>query len=252
MTPKTQLAVLVVDDEEPARAKIVQFLQDDTRFRVVGEARDGIEALECIEELAPDVVLLDIQMPGINGFEVLDALGQPDRFSVVFSTAFESHALRAFDAHAVDYLLKPYTQERFRRAMDKAHQQRRGAVHDSRAVISAGLPAVRTRLTLKTADGPWVTVDLAGIRSVASANKHTCIKTDQAEHLVRQPLAHVATQLDTRFVQVNRGVIVNIGAIREVHSQTHGDAELTLADGSALWLTRTYRKVFFERYKRST
>lgn len=249
MNGKLQLDVLVVDDEEPARAKVIQLLKDDLRFKVVGEARDGIEALERIEELMPDVVVLDIQMPGINGFEVLDALGQPEHFSVVFSTAFESHALRAFDAHAVDYLLKPYTPERFRRAMDKAHQQRRSAVDDARLVVAAGLPATRTRLTLKTADGPWVTLELARIRSVVAANKHTCIATDSAEHLVRQTLTLVAAQLDARFIQVNRSAVVNTEAIREVHSQTHGDAELLLVDGSTVWLTRTFRKVFFERYK---
>ena len=246
-TPK--LRVLVIDDEEPARAKVIRLLADNPDFEVVGEARDGVEGLERIDELAPDVLVLDIQMPGLSGFELLDALDHRESLSVVFSTAYDSHALRAFDAHAVDYLLKPYTPERFARALNKAYQQRRSPQGDLAPVIAAGLTPVRARLVLKTADGPWITLVPGDICRVFAANKHTCIATASAEHLVRRSLATVATQLDARFVQVHRSAFVNVEAVREVHPRTHGEALLVLLDGSSATLTRTFREAFFARYR---
>lgn len=245
-----RLRVLVVDDEAPARRRVIRLLADDARFEIVAEAEDGIEALERIEQLVPDVIILDIQMPGLDGFEVLDAIGCRDELSVVFSTAFDAHALRAFDVHAVDYLLKPYTPERFRRALDKVCMPRAGDPAALARAVAAGLTQTRTRITLKTADGPWVTLPFAEIRRVLAANKHTCVVTEQAEHLVRRSFTEVTSQLDARFLQVQRGAVVNMDCVRRVSAQTHGDAVVELSDGSSLTLTRSYRVQFFARYAR--
>lgn len=249
MNEVAKLKVLVVDDEAPARDKVIRLLADDPRFELAGEAKDGVEALERIEQLGPDVLVLDIQMPGLSGFEVLEALENRTAISVVFSTAYEVHALRAFDAHAVDYLLKPFTSERFASAMNKACQQRRGVSADLSSVIASGIAPTRTRLALKTADGPWITLDVKDLQRVFAVNKHTCLATHDAEHLVRRSLAQVASQLDARFVQVHRSAYVNLEAVREVHPRTHGEALLVLLDGASLMLTRTFRDAFYARYR---
>lgn len=258
------LRVLVVDDERPARAKVIRLLRDDHRFEVVGEAEDGLGALHQIEALRPDVVVIDIQMPGPNGFEVLDALRAESGanwaverdFAVVFSTAYEAHALRAFDAHAVDYLLKPYDAARFRKSLDKVFAQRQGSDRGSsgsprEAVVRDALGAARQRLTLKTVDGPWVTLSTAEVLRISAANKHTCIIARDARHLVRMPLRDLAAQLDRRFVRVHRSEIVNVRAVVRREPWSHGDALLVLEDGSTVVLTRTYRREFLAQFRSS-
>jgi two-component system LytT family response regulator len=249
----TAWRVLVVDDERPARAKILRLLRDDARFTVVGEARNGIDALAQIEALRPDVVILDIQMPGLSGFEILDALGEAADFVVVFSTAYDAHALRAFDAHAVDYLLKPYDAARFRKAMDKACAQRQAAVAadagGARAALAlAGIGSERARLTVKTVEGPWVSLAIGEILRVSAANKHTNIFTRGGSHLVRLPLRDVAARLDDRFVRAHRSEIVNVHAVVRLEPWDHGDALLVLDDASTLVLTRTFRRPFVARF----
>jgi two-component system, LytTR family, response regulator len=236
--------VLVVDDEGPARAKIARLLAADSRFELVGEARDGLGALKQIEALQPDVVLLDVQIPGINGFEVLDALG-PDRgFAVVFSTAHDRHALQAFDAHAVDYLLKPYDQERFARALDKAHAQLAGGRRDPLGPMAAG----SDRMVIKTTEG-WVALPHESIVRISAAGKYVSIVTSDGSHLVRQTLTSIAERLDAeRFVRVHRSEIVRVGAVAKLEPWTHGDAILTLRDGSTLVLSRTCRRQFLARW----
>lgn len=247
----TALSVLVAEDELLSRAKLVRLLREDPRFSVVGEAQDGIEAVEAIERLRPDVVVLDVQMPGLNGFEVLDASNERD-FVVVFSTAHDEHALRAFESHAVDYLLKPYAARRFRAALDKAFALRTaGAPRFPSAVVKAALPEVRERITLKTADGPWITARTADILRISAANKHTCIVTRGGSHLVRQPLREVAARLPSSFVRDHRSEVVNVDAVRRVEPWAHGDALVVLEDDSSVVLTRTFRKNFLERYTRT-
>jgi two-component system LytT family response regulator len=246
--------VLVVDDERPARAKVARLLAADLRFELAGEAEDGIGALLQIEALKPDLVILDVQMPGITGFEVLDSLG-PDRdFAVIFSTAHQEHALRAFDAHAMDYLLKPYDGARFSRALDKAHAQLLAGRPDGKSLegllrTAAVDAAARQRMVVKTDKG-WVPIALDEIVRVSAAGKHVCIFTAGAKHVVRQGLGILASRLDpARFLKVHRSEIVNVQAVVRVEPWTHGDAILVLPDGSAVVLTRTYRKAFLERFQ---
>ena len=144
---------LVVDDEAPARAKAVRLLAADARFTLVGEATSGLDALAKIDALAPALVVLDVQMPGMSGFDVLDALGPERAFAVVFSTAHDAHAPRAFEANAIDYLLKPYDAARFARALDKAWAQlaARAPVEGHTALV--GQVPRSSKLALRTAGG---------------------------------------------------------------------------------------------------
>jgi two-component system LytT family response regulator len=249
----TRLRVLVVDDEKPARMNVARLLAEDVRFEVVGEAGDGIDALAQIERLTPDLVVLDIQMPGLNGFEVLHALGSENPFAVVFSTAHDEYALRAFDAHAVDYLLKPYRAERFRRALDKAvaslgSRTHGRALHD---LASTALAHERPWLAFKSQSGPWVKVLLDEILWMAAHRKHTQIVLRLEEHVVRASLREVELKLDARFARAHRSEIVNLRAVRRVEPWTHGDAILVLEGGTTRVLTRTYRKEFLARLEKA-
>jgi two-component system, LytTR family, response regulator len=249
----TRYRTLIVDDERPARAKVARLLKSDARFEAVGEARDGLDALAKIEALRPDLVVLDIQMPGIGGFEVLEALGPEPGAVVIFSTAYEQHALRAFEANAVDYLLKPYDATRFKRALDKAHVLLAGRMPVSWAGLldAAATKAARERLVVKSADGAWVTVELNAIVRISAANKHVCVFTSENRYLVRQPLAAIAARLNgDRFVQVHRSEIVRVDAVARIEPWTHGDMILVLSDGATVVLTRTHRKAFLERFRR--
>lgn len=243
--------VLVVDDERPARDKLARLLADDPRFRLAGEAADGLAALAAIDALAPDLLVLDVQMPGMDGFETLAALGPDPALAVVFSTAHDAHALRAFDAHAVDYLLKPYDRARLRRALDKAWAQLvagkstpglAGAVEDAVAARPC------RRLPLRAGTG-WITLDPAVITRITAADKHVHVFAGGPPLVVRQSLSTMLARLDEgRFLRVHRSEVVNLDAVVGVEPWTHGDAIVVLRDGSSVILSRTHRHAFLARF----
>ncbi|MFM2417908.1 MAG: hypothetical protein RL385_2631 [Pseudomonadota bacterium] len=237
--------VLIVDDEAPARGKIARLLGCDTRFACVGEASDGLEALEKIRNLSPDVVFLDVQMPGLDGFEVLRALSAHVQLGVIFSTAYDRYALRAFDAHALDYLLKPYDAARFRQALDKAYALHLGRRGGDPASPDRGLHTDE-RLTVRSVDGAWLVLGFEDIVRLSAANKHTCVLTVSGEHLVRRPLSELAALLDRRFVRIHRGEVVNVTMVVRVEPRSHGDAVLVLRDGTERPLARSQRQRFLD------
>jgi two-component system LytT family response regulator len=241
------LRTLIVDDERPARAKLRRLLGEDARCEVVGEAQDGLEALEQIERLAPQLLILDIQMPGLDGFELLASIEPPLPFAVVISTAHDAHALRAFEANAIDYLLKPYDRPRFTRALDRACAIRLGEA--AQRGLAQSTLAGSHWIALKVVGGPWLSVAREDIVRVAAANKHSALVLRDGEHLVRQPLSVIAARLGGRFVQSHRSEYVNLDAIVSVEPWLHGDSMLTLTDGSTRVLTRTYRKTLLSRFR---
>ncbi|RKG71432.1 LytR/AlgR family response regulator transcription factor [Corallococcus terminator] len=251
----TVFRVLVVDDEAPARTKVLRLLAADARFTAVGEAVDGTEALARIETLRPDLVVLDVQMPGLTGFEVLEALGPEACPAVIFSTAYERFALQAFEAHAADYLLKPYDAARFARALDKAHALLGAGARDT-ASLGALLTTVARarperpleRLVVKAGEG-WVPLKLDTVWRLSSEDKYVRLHTAQGEHLVRQTLRALEERLDpARFVRVHRGDLVNLEAVARLEPWTHGDGILVLKDGSTVILSRTYRESFLQQW----
>jgi two-component system, LytTR family, response regulator len=251
----TAFRVLVVDDEAPARAKVKRLLEADPRFGCVGEASDGTQALARIEALRPALVVLDVQMPGLTGFEVLEALGPEACPAVIFSTAYERFALQAFEAHAADYLLKPYDAERFAKALDKAHALLSAGTHGAAALESLLATVARARperplerLVVKVGEG-WVPLRLDTVWRLSSEDKYVRLHTQQGEHLVRQTLRALEERLDpTRFVRVHRGDLVNLEAVARLEPWTHGDGILVLQDGSTVILSRTYRDAFLQRW----
>ncbi|HKO91624.1 MAG TPA: LytTR family DNA-binding domain-containing protein [Polyangiaceae bacterium] len=238
--------VLIVEDERPARTNLARMVSQDERFRVVGEATDGIHGLEQIEALRPDLVLLDIEMPRCNGFEMLAALEGAREFAVIFATAHDSRALEAFEAHALDYLLKPYDPERIARALHKAHQlllgsrlAQQGIGHLVREPPHA--PA-RRRLVLRTVAG-WSSLPLDTIRRFSAQGKHVEISREGEKLVARSSLRRLEQQLEGgAFVRVHRGEIVRVSAVRHVESCAHGDGIITLDDGSAVPLSRSRRQ----------
>ena len=249
------MKALVVDDEAPARAKLVRLLGDDGRFEVAGEAADGIAAVSQIEQLRPDLLLLDIQMPGLTGFEVLRAVGATACPKVIFSTAHDRYALEAFDAHAVDYLLKPYDAERFRVALDKACAQLRAGSADASLLeaLLARYPGAHgrylERLVVKCDDG-WIPVPLERVRRLSAEGKHVRVFEVGGEHVIRDSLAELEARLDPeRFVRVHRGDLVNLRSVVRFDSLFHGDALVELDDGTSVVVSRTHRDAFFTRWR---
>lgn len=250
-----RFGVLVVDDEAPARAKVKRLLADDARFVLAGEAADGTEALERLGALRPDLVVLDVQMPGLTGFEVLEALGPEEAPAVIFSTAYDAFALKAFEAHAVDYLLKPYDAGRFGKALDKAHALLIGGQKDAERLQAlledparAGPTRPLERLVVKVGEA-WVPLRLDSVWRLSAEDKYVRLHTDGGEHLVRQSLRALEARLDpARFVRVHRGDIVNLDAVARLEPWTHGDGILVLKNGATVVLSRTWREAFLTRW----
>jgi len=242
--------VLVVDDEAPARAKVKRFLAKDPRFEVVGEARDGLEALAQVRELNPSLLFLDIQMPGLSGFEVLEQLDSP-RPQVVFATAFDQHALAAFEAHAVDYLLKPFDEGRFKAALDRAWALLNAGKGESASVkaLLAGLAKRPLERLVVKEDDRWIPLALRSVRHLSAEGKQVRVYSDQGEHIVRLSLQELEARLDPRrFVRVHRGHIVALAEVAHLEPWDHGDGLLVLRDGTHVVLSRTWRTAFLERW----
>jgi two-component system LytT family response regulator len=238
-----KLRALIVDDEPPARKRLRGMLQLEPDVEVAGEAEDGTSALDAIGRLRPDVVFLDVQMPGMDGFEIVAALGPEACPPVVFVTAHDQFALRAFDAHAIDYLLKPFDRERLRQALSRV---RRLSGSDALRARLASLIAETGRLRpprrLMVRDaGRIYFVDLDDVDWIASAGHYAEVHASSGTHLMRESMARLESRLDTRrFARVHRGAIVNVDRIAALHPISHGELDLVLKGGAKLRVSRTY------------
>ena len=256
------LRVVVVDDEPLARSGMCGLLARDPELTLVAQCADGAEAVAAIAGLKPDLVLLDVQMPEMDGFEVLREVGPARMPVVVFVTAFDRFALRAFDVAAVDYLLKPFDDERFDLAVARAKHavrnaeagelgrrlmrlvERQGAPPPSAdaPVQTASEPARHaTRLVVKSA-GRTVFVRVDEVDWIEADGKYVRLHAGARAHLVRASLAAVAERLDpSHFVRIHRSTVVNVARIREVQPWMGGDHLAILRDGTRLRVSRTFR-----------
>lgn len=245
------IRVLVVDDEAPARDKIARLLAADPRFALAGEAPDGLAALAQIEALRPELLILDVQMPGLTGLDVVEALDPDACPKLIFSTAHERYALQAFEAAAIDYLLKPYDAARFQRALDKAHAQLtagRGDADALRALLAHAHTPPISRLVVKVNEA-WIPLRCDRIRRISAEDKYVRVYGADGEHLVRQSLKSLEGRLDpVRFIRVHRSELVALDAVARMEPWSHGDALLVLDDDSTVVLSRSYRDAFVDRW----
>lgn len=246
------LRVLIVDDEPPARRKLERFLRRDERVHIVGEAEDGEAAVLQIEKLSPDLVLLDIQMPRLNGFEVLEAIGE-DRPQIIFTTAFDQYAIAAFEVRALDYLLKPFDEDRLGEALNRAIEERRTGdptaqkIDDLLKELRRQHPVLR-RIPIKT-PGRIIFIDTNEIDWIESEEKYVRLHTGKRSYLHRMTLTHLEERLDPAvFIRVHRRQIVNVSAVRELQAISHGDYSIILHSGEQIPLGRTFREHFLEAF----
>jgi two-component system, LytTR family, response regulator len=244
------LRVVVADDEPLGRQRLVRLLQAEPETDVVAACADGEEAVVAIREHVPDVVLLDIQMPLLDGFEVVAALGDADQPAVIFVTAHDQYALRAFEVHAFDYLLKPVDQERLREAIGRAMSTPGRAPQGSttRRILSL-LEELNTRerargrdrLVVRTPERAFF-LRSETIDWVEAAGKFVHLHVGRSVHALRESMAELEQELDpARFLRISRSVIVNIDRIQEIQPWFQGDYVLILTDGTRLTSTRGYR-----------
>ena len=244
----TRIRVLVVDDESLAREKIRTLVAGDPEIEIIGECVNGEEAVAAVESLLPDLMLLDVQMPLIDGFAVLEALKAVHLPQVIFVTAFDHYAVQAFEVHALDYLLKPFDRERFDAALKHAKEHIRRARNghlDQRIVallkqIEADSKHLE-RLVVKTSGRVFflLTNDIDWIEAEGNyVNVHTARKS----YLLRESISSLEAQLDPKkFIRIHRSTIVNLSRVKELQSWSHGEYHVILHDGTQLTLSRNYR-----------
>ncbi len=259
------MRVLVVDDEPLARERIVRLLTGRPPVREVIEATDGPSAIEAIRTRKPDLMFLDVQMPGVDGFGVLRAVGLEKLPATVFVTAFDAHALRAFEVHAVDYLLKPYDTDRFWAAFRRATE-----TVAMRSVLGAGRklasllhemdegrptteqpvaePARHIERIAVRADGRIFFVRPSEVDWCESAGNYVKLHVGRVVHVIRETLSNLEERLDpSAFIRIHRRLIVNVDRIHELQPWFGGDQIVILKDGSRLRLSRTFREKVAER-----
>jgi two-component system, LytTR family, response regulator len=228
-----KIRTLVVDDEPLARSNLTVLLRADPEIEIVGECRSGIQGLEQIRRQKPDLVFLDVQMPECDGFDVLELLGADLPPAVVFVTAYDQYALRAFEAGALDYLLKPFDNARFERALgrakDRLRQPQQGRRKNNRLVIKS----IGQVLFLKLSEIDWI----------EAADYYACLHVGAQSHLLRRSMNELDRELDPAlFCRIHRSTIVNLERVRGLKSGEDGEHEVLLENGTKLRLSRSCRK----------
>lgn len=270
------MRVLIVDDEALARQRVRRLLQNEPDVEIVGEAESGHDAVTMIRELQPDLVCLDVQMPGLDGFGVLREIDGSTVPMVLFITAYDEHAQRAFDVHAVDYVLKPVDDERFRAAFDKARKQRANAQAaerlgelletvrrladggsaeprpaDAMSAAAGAAPGTAanganggryaSRILVKQ-DGRMFFVKTTEIDWIEADRNYVRLHVGKTAHTIRERISHLEETLDPRlFARIHRSTIVNLNRVREMQQWFSGDYVVILEDGTRLRLSRHYR-----------
>jgi two-component system LytT family response regulator len=253
------LRCIVVDDEPLARSTLRKLVSEDPDLELVAECQNGREAVAAVREHEPDLVVLDVQMPGMDGFQVVETLRDGPQPMYVFATAYDRFALKAFDVHAVDYLLKPFDDERFREAIERAKSRRRlervATVSEQLSSLLASLQGAQPtaparfveRLTISQA-GAVTLVDVADIVWVEAADQYVLIHTATSEHLMRESMADLETRLDpARFMRVHRSAIVSVPHIRRFERDPAGTGRALVGKDTWIPVSRTRTPLLKDR-----
>lgn len=254
------IRALVADDEDLAREGIRVLLAEETDIKLVGETANGPDTVDAIKKRVPDLVFLDVQMPGFSGFEVLDRAGDVHLPVVIFVTAYDQYAVKAFDAHAIDYLLKPLSHSRFQEALKRVREQLADEGHlersqnrllevlDSRSTLSAESAHQRTnratylqRFVVKDR-GRFLLLRADKVEWIESAANYVELHAQEHSHLIRMTMAELEDRLDpVQFARIHRSTIVNIDHVKEIIAEWHGDFTVVMLDGTSLRMGRAFR-----------
>ena len=238
------IRVVLVEDEPPALRKLRYLLASEPNFSIVGEASSGAHAVDLLNRLKPELVFLDIGLPDCTGFDVLESLQDRHSLHVIFVTAYDEFALRAFEVHAMDYLLKPVEPSRFAEAAARARRVIQSGVDSRLDELVVGLRSQSVyvkRLLIQDSDRS-VFLEVSRIDWIEAARNYACIHSGAQTHILRASLESLAAKLDPAiFRRINRSEIVNVKRITEVRSWFHGDQRVRLADGTELNWSRRYR-----------
>jgi two-component system LytT family response regulator len=246
MPPAEAMRVLIVDDEAPARDHVREVLERTPDVEVVAEAGDGISAAQAIQDLRPDVVFLDVRMPEMDGFEVLAALADGDVPLIIFVTAFDAFAVRAFDVHAVDYVLKPFDTERLQQAVVRAAERMKGIQgrdHELRLakLLAEMPPRPLERVLVKTGER-FELVRLVDVEWIEAAGNYVTLHLGTRTPLLRHTLNGIERSLDPeRFRRIHRSTIVNLDRVKDIRPLLGGEYCVRLLDGTELRVSRGYR-----------
>ena len=223
------IRALIVDDEALARSNIAALLQNDSEILIAGECASGYDAIDFVRKSRPDLMFLDVQMPECDGFEVLERLGSDAPQAVVFVTAYDRYAIKAFEVEALDYLLKPFDDERFFRVLARAKEVLRQPRREHRMMVKSAGRAV----FIRAAEIDWI----------EAADYYACLHVGGHTHLIRRSMSDLEREMDSRmFCRIHRSAIVNIERVRELRLEDSGEYEVLLVDGTRLKLSRTYRE----------
>jgi two-component system LytT family response regulator len=254
----TKIRALIVDDEPLARRRIKSLLAHDTTVDVIGECPDGYKALTSINELTPDLVFLDVQMPGMDGFEVIKTIG-PDRMpTVIFVTAYDQYALKAFEVNALDYLLKPFDRNRFQKTLERARAMitriQNGNVHHQLLSLLGYLrreQEIPDRFIIKSG-GRVVFLRVEEIDWMRTVGNYVRLQVGRDSHLMRETMSGMEAKLNPdRFMRIHRSTIVNLDRVKEVQPWAKGEYVVIMRDGTRLIMSRRYRERLNERLNNS-
>ena len=244
-----KIRALIVDDEQLARQRVRLLLGEEPDVEVIGESGDGFEAVDQIQATKPNLMFLDVQMPDMDGFEVLRRVPQASLPVVIFTTAYDQHALRAFEVNALDYLLKPFKPTRFKEAVQRARDL---IVNKQAGVAARGLLALLgrtpapagqlTRLAVKT-PGKVTFVELDQIQAIEAAGKYAVVHVGKVNHVLRESMTSLESNLPQRFLRISRSVIVNIDQIQELQPMFKGENLVVLKNGKSYPTTRPIREI---------
>ena len=240
------IQAVVADDELLARQKLRQLLRDEPEVDVIGESATAAETIELVRMTQPDLLFLDIRMPGMDGFDVVDALSSEPGVTmprIIFTTAYDSYALRAFEIHAVDYLLKPFTFERLHSAVENARHQLQGVKQtpEREDDVKSNGDRYTQRIVFKSR-GRILFLAVSEIRWIGAEENYVRICTQSETHLLRETMRRIEERLDPHmFLRVHRSSIVNLQFVKEVRTDTDGECMVILVNGQKIAMSRSYR-----------
>jgi two-component system, LytTR family, response regulator len=247
------IQAVLADDEVLARQKLRQLLRDERDIEIVGESASANETVELVRATKPALLFLDIRMPGMDGFDVIGALESEKNLpmpAIIFTTAYDQYALRAFEIHAIDYLLKPFTPERLRSAIQRVREQSPGDMEVRANVHNQNGSGYTTRIVFKSR-GRILFLPVSEIRWIGAEENYVRLCTEHETHLLRETMAHLEERLDPHsFLRVHRSFIVNLQFVKEVRTDHDGESSVMMLDGHKIAMSRSYKSRILESLHR--